>query len=177
MEKSHHSEATSLNEAGGECLEKGDLQGALNYFARALDLLDNPNDRTMKAGLLNNVGHVQVALKRFDEAMKSFQEAAGIHKDLGNSIEFGDQLGNIGSVYRDTEAYDEALEYYREALDVFQEQSFKVGIADQYTNIAYVYVMKGQPAIAIGWYENAATIYGEVGRLFKEVFSFTRRVI
>jgi tetratricopeptide (TPR) repeat protein len=167
MEKNYHSEAASFNEAGRVCLEEGDLQGALDYFSRALDLLDNTNDRTMQAGLLNNMGHVQVALKRFDDAINSFQKAAGTHKILGNSIEFGDQLGNIGSVYRDNGEYDEALRYNRDALDVFQEQSFKVGIADQYTNIAYIYVMKAQPAIAVLWYENAATIYGEVGEVEK----------
>jgi len=50
------------------------------------------------AGLLNNLGHLQVKLKRLELALSAFQSAARIFEEIGDRQAAAWQQGNCGSV-------------------------------------------------------------------------------
>jgi len=154
--------ASQMNRVGGECLEKGDFDGALENFSKALELL--PEDQVeSKARLYNNTGHIQVQLKRYDDALSSFRRAAELYDKLGDRIGLGEQFGNIGSVYREMEEWSAALESYSKGLAVFEEVDHKRGVADQYSNIAYVHSRQGRLESAFQFFQKAMALYDEVG--------------
>ena len=158
--------ASQMNRVGGECLEKGDFDGALENFSKALELL--PDDQVeSKARLHNNKGHIQVQLKRYDDALSSFGKAAEIYDTLGDQIGLGEQLGNMGSVYRDREQWDAALENYSKSLAVFKEVDHKKGVADQYSNIAYAHSRQARFDSAFQLFQKAKALYDEVGEKTK----------
>ena len=64
-------EATRLNRLAGECLQKQDFQGALEYFRQALDHLPS-NEKVARGRILNNMGHASVRLKKLDRALDLF---------------------------------------------------------------------------------------------------------
>ena len=166
MGQNDYERLTQMNRAGGECLEKGDFDGALENFSKALELL--PEDQVdSKARLHNNKGHIQVQLKRYHDALSSFGKAAEIYNTLGDQIGLGDQLGNIGSVYRDREEWDAALEHYSKSLAVFKEAGHKRGVADQYSNIAYAHSRQARFESAFQFFQKAKALYDEVGEKMK----------
>jgi len=144
------------------------------------------------AGLLNNLGHLQVKLKRLDLALGAFQSAARVFEEIGDRVNAAWQEGNCGSVCRDRGEHDEALDHYHralavfgelgprvgvvdqasndEALDhyhralaVFGELGPRVGVVDQASNIGYIHAMKGEVPEAIGWFEKARQGYEALG--------------
>lgn len=162
MGQNDYESARQMNRAGGECLEKGDFEGALGYFSKALDLL--PEDQIeSKARLHSNKGRIQVQLKRYDDALSSFRKTAEIYDKLGDQVLLGEQFGNIGSVYRDMEEWDAALENYSRGLAVFKEVGHKRGLADQCSNIGYAHFRQGGFESALQFFQKAKALYDEVG--------------
>lgn len=162
MGKNDYQDAWQLNQAGGECLQRGDLEGALENFSRALELL--PEDQIeSKAKLHNNRGHIYVRLKRYEDAVSAFIKALGTYESLSDSISIGEQLGNIGSVYRDMEKWDAALENYSKSLAIFEAVNHKRGIADQYSNLGYVHFRQGGIESAFQCFQRAKALYDEIG--------------
>ena len=97
MGNSDYENARQMNLAAGACLKKGDFRGALENFSRALELLP-ADELEAKARLHSNIGHVQVNLQRYDDALSSFRNAGKIFRQLGDKIGQGEQFGNIGSI-------------------------------------------------------------------------------
>jgi tetratricopeptide (TPR) repeat protein len=166
MGQSDYERARQICHIGGECLEKGDFDGALENFSKALELL--PEDQVeSKARLHNNKGHIQVQLKRYDDALSSFGKAAEIYDTLADQIGLGEQFGNIGSVHRDREEWDAALDSYSKSLAVFKEADHKRGVADQYSNIAYAHSRQARLESAFQFFQKAKALYDEVGEKMK----------
>jgi tetratricopeptide (TPR) repeat protein len=162
MGNNDYENARQMNLAAGECLKKRDFRGALENFSRALELL--PADELVaKARLHSNMGHVQVNLQRYDDALSSFRNAGKIFRELGDKIGQGEQFGNIGSVHRDMEKWAASLDSYFRALEVFQEVGHRAGIADQYSNLGYAHSRQGTLRNALQFFEKARAIYAELG--------------
>jgi tetratricopeptide (TPR) repeat protein len=162
MSQDAYESAKQMNRVAGECLEKGDYEGALENFSKALEFM--PKDQLeSRARLCNNMGHVFVMVQRYEGALSSFRNAMELYEKLGNKVEFGSQLGNIGSVHRDTKEWDTALESYFKALEVFEGIDHRGGIADQCSNIGYAYSMQGDPQKAFKFFVKAKGLYDQAG--------------
>jgi len=152
------------NMEGRECFEQGDLEGALDRFSRALELSAlGRGDSLGRAGVLNNMGMVQVRLGRFQDARASFRMAAVAYRETGDPVSAAWQMGNAGSACRDMQAFEEALKLYHEALAVFSGLGPAMGVADQSGNIGYIHAMQGDPHGALAWFEKALEIYLQEG--------------
>jgi len=162
--------ANQMNLAGRECLEKGDFEGALVNFSKALELLPD-NQVDAKARLYNNKGRILVRLKRYDDALACFRNGVEIYDKVGNQIALAWQLENIGSVYRELEEWNTALEYYSKSLAIFEAGNDKLGIADQYSNIGYAHFRQGGLGSALQFFEKAKALYDELGEEKKSQFS------
>jgi tetratricopeptide (TPR) repeat protein len=162
MGNDDYENAKKMNLAGSECMKKGDLGGALENFSKALKLVPEENLEA-KARLHSNMGHAQVGLQRYDDALHSFRNAAEIFDQLGDNIGRGEQFGNIGSVYRDNEKWEAALDVYFQALEIFKEVNHIKGVADQYSNIGYAYSRQSEPKKAFQFFGKAKKLYDELG--------------
>jgi tetratricopeptide (TPR) repeat protein len=162
MRSRDYEDARQMNLAAGECMKKRDFGGAFVKFSKALEFLSEGQVEE-KAKVYSNIGHAQVGLLRFDEALSSFKNALEIFEQLGDEIERGEQLANIGSVYRDIEKWDTSLDSYFKALEIFKEVDHRGGVADQYSNIGYAYSRQGELQKAFQFFEKAKVIYDELG--------------
>ena len=155
-------EARKLNRLAGECIQKQDFEGELEYFRQALDHLPD-GEKTARAQILNNMGHASVRLRKLDRALDLFQESADLFRELGQDLSLGEQLGNIGSVYRDMEKWDLSLPSYLEALEVLEKIGHKSGIAAQCSNLSYAFSKKDALNEALGFAVRARDLYDELG--------------
>ena len=162
MSQDGRENARLSNIAARDCIERGDYEGALENFLRALKSLP-PDHLQARAAVYNNRGHAQVRFKKYDDALSSFRKAVTILRELRDSIGLGEQLGNVGSVYRDMEDWEEALKNYFESLSVFRDAGHKNGIANQYSNIAYAHVRQGEIQKGFEFFEKAKGLYDELG--------------
>ena len=158
----HNLELSALNQRARSCMEKGDLQGALDLTAMILEKIGT-KDRETRANILSNQGLLQAGLKRFAEALESFKEASELFGAEGNRAAVAVQQGNMGSVYRDQGEHGLSLDCYLEALGIMEELDHKPGIADQHGNIGYAYSQTGELQKGIAHFSKAEELYLNMG--------------
>jgi len=158
----HNLELSALNQRARSCMEKGDLQGALDLTAMILEKIGT-KDRETRANILSNQGLLQTGLKGFTEALESFKEASELFGAEGNRAAVAVQQGNMGSVYRDQGEHGLSFDCYLEALGIMEELDHKPGIADQHGNIGYAYSQTGELQKGIAHFSKAEELYLNMG--------------
>ena len=118
--------------------------------------------RKNQAIIYNNLGHLNVQMHRFDDALNHFQNACQIFDSLEDKHGKAEQLGNMGSVYRDKFESKKALELYFDAISIFEEIGDKLGFANQSANIGYIYAVDKKAEEALEWFKKALPLYEEL---------------
>jgi tetratricopeptide (TPR) repeat protein len=155
----------NLNRKAGDLSGQGDYNGALQSYAEALNLLTETvcsKEQEIKAILLNNIGHAQVAIGDLDNALVAFNKSAALYHVLDDMLGVGQQFGNVGSVYRDKGEWDNARKSYDKSVAAFKLQGDKPGLADQYSDIGYICVQKKEFKSALEWFYKAKALYEEL---------------
>jgi tetratricopeptide (TPR) repeat protein len=106
----------SLSEIGIVLQHQNHLDQAMEYHQRAFEIeLDDPKILALRYA---NLGSTLCAQRKFDEALKSFEQA--LHYLLPKHPERAKVFDHIGSVYYALESYSTALLYYQTALETAQ---------------------------------------------------------
>ncbi len=105
----------ALNEAGRECLNKGQLKPALTFLQKAIQR--NPQ----LPGVWNNLGRLQLSLGHLAEAQTSFSRQIEMNpRDLY-------AYQNLGLVMRKMGKSDEAISLFKKQLDISPQDRFALG--------------------------------------------------
>ncbi len=166
-------------ERGIECLE-GVEQGyylqrwswivsRLGNPLRALELLDaaveiaQRVDKRLELESLHTLALVYRAIGQPKEALRLYEQALPISREVGDRAGEGAILNNLAGVYRAIGQPKEALHLYEQALPISREVGDRAGEGTTLNNLALVYRAIGQPKEALRLYEQALPISREVG--------------
>jgi CHAT domain-containing protein/predicted negative regulator of RcsB-dependent stress response len=97
------------------------------------------------------------------EALKYFNQALPIRREVGSRSGEAATLDNIGRVYGSISQPQEALKYFNQALPIMRQVGNRAGEAATLNNIGRVYDSIGQPQEALKYYNQALPIRREVG--------------
>ncbi|MGA9378739.1 MAG: tetratricopeptide repeat protein, partial [Phormidium sp.] len=111
---------------------------------------------------LSNIGAVYQDIGKPQEALKYYNQALPITREVNNRSGEATTLSNIGLVYQDIGKPQEALKYYNQALPITREVNNRSGEARTLNNIGQVYQAIGQPQEAWKYYNQALPITREV---------------
>lgn len=152
-------EALALGNIGIIYRIKGDLEIALQYSKKALEL--NMHLRSEEGIVSNygNIGNIYLIKGELDKALEYFEKALELNKEIGGTDKI---LGNIGVIYKIKGELDKALEYYERALKIHEEIGDKDGIATQLGNIGNIYRTKRESGTAIKYLEKALKLNEEI---------------
>jgi CHAT domain-containing protein len=112
----------------------------------------------MEATTLNNIGTVYLGIGKPEEALKYYNQALPIIREVGDRSGEAVTLSSIGLVYDNIGKPEEALKYYNQALPITREVGDRRVEATTLNNIGLVYRDINQPANAITNYEASAEI-------------------
>lgn len=135
-----------------------ELQKALNYYNRSLDIRKNMNDQRGVASSLNNLGIFYKNCGDYNKAVKYYKEALEINEEIENQGEVVVNLHAIGEVYLLMERYDEALEYLYRSLKMAEEYNFLNTMKELSEKISKVYAKKNNYEKALEYYMQFSTI-------------------
>ncbi|MGZ3931214.1 MAG: tetratricopeptide repeat protein, partial [Bacteroidia bacterium] len=147
--------AKSYNLLGVLFYKKGDLNTALDYHNKALDLRIKCHDVLGIAHSQTNLGNIYTDLQQFEKAEVSYLKALAGYKETNNTERCAACLLNLGVVKQSLRQFDAAIENYAYALRMAE------GINDQdlksscLNNLAFAYGLKGDIEKAIATNENA----------------------
>jgi tetratricopeptide (TPR) repeat protein len=118
--------------------DRGDLDGALDHYKRALDIDEQLGDLQLQGQVLTNIGFIMRAREDLDGALDHFKRALDIAEQLGDLKGKGQNLTSIGLIMRDRGDLDGALDYYRRALDIDEQLGDLKGKGQNLTNIGLI---------------------------------------
>jgi len=106
----------------------GKYDDALIFYQKAIDILNNDNSIQSlrnKAIYINNLGYVFVLQKKYDLALKKFQESLNISQKLEQNLNQGIALSNIGFANIKLGNNNDAIKDLFSALKIIREYKDK----------------------------------------------------
>lgn len=123
----------ALNQQGTNLRRVGDLNEALNFHYKALDLCDEYPDtsrvsRKNRVVSLNGLGNVLLTMGNYEAAETMFRKALAGEKELGSLVGQAINYANIGSIYEHKDKLDSARTYYNKSMHRNAEAGNAIGI-------------------------------------------------
>jgi tetratricopeptide (TPR) repeat protein len=132
-------------------------------FISGLQVARKKADAEFEGAFVGNIGNVYSTQGKLAEALKSYQAALAIHKQIGNPLGEASVLGNIGIVYSTQGKLEEALESYQAALEIDKQIGNPLGEANALGNIGNVYFTQGKLEEALKSHQAALEIHKQIG--------------
>ncbi|MDO0913923.1 tetratricopeptide repeat protein [Streptomyces sp. DT2A-34] len=95
----------------------------------------HPTLRVFEASVLNNLATAQRELRRFQEAVASYQEAQSLHALRGDTLHVAATLNNLGLTYQQMNRPEEAVDVLRQALALYPPETDPRVRGMAYTNL------------------------------------------
>jgi CHAT domain-containing protein len=137
---------------------RGQYGLALEYFERALHILEQVDVNEAKGSVLISIGGIYHAQRRFDQALEYYERALDIAIEAGDRSTQGIALNNIGLTYHDQGQLTDALDYYQQALTVRREIEDQNGEARTLHNIGSIYRHLSDYDVALEYYHQVLRI-------------------
>ncbi|MCP4592720.1 MAG: tetratricopeptide repeat protein [bacterium] len=153
--------AEILNDLGSTAWQRRDLDGAADFFRRALEILQELAPESLgMARILNNLGAVAWARGDLANATDSFQRALEIRKKQApDSLDVAQSLNSLGSMARKRGDLAQAEDLYQRALDIRQNQvPDSIAVAVTLHNLGVVASRVGDLVQATDLYQRALEI-------------------
>jgi tetratricopeptide (TPR) repeat protein len=138
------------------------------------DYKNLPDNAAVQAELANiafSLGEIHHILYDFAQAIRYYEWALSLHRQMGEKAREAATLNNIGGVYEDLGDKQQALAYYEQALSLWRQVGNRAGEAGTLNNIGRIYDDLGDKQQALAYYEQALLLRRQVG--YKEGESTT----
>lgn len=169
--QAHVKRAVALDPSNGfACVMRGrvlELQGrhaeALVTLEEACAMAVNSGNSRLTALALNRLANVHWRMGAYPAAIKRFQQALQLDRDLGHKVGQAMHLGNLGIVLREQSEYARAETCLQQALDIDRALGNELGIARHLNNLGLVRWQTGRRAEALDCYRQALSIAERLG--------------
>ncbi len=146
--------------------DKGFYDDALRINQQNLKLVEKDKDSPTKARYFFDIGNTYRALDRFEKAKENYLEALRISKAT-KFVPGEKMIGlTLGQLYKVTDEYEKAKTSLNSVLPYYISTESKPNIALIYYDLANIASLEGKHAASIPLYEQALTIYSELGKLY-----------
>lgn len=142
---------------------KGDLEKAIMYNDKSMEIARAEGDMTAVATLLNNNSVIYSTWGKHKKAMDCHMEALQIHESSGNKQEYARTLNSIAMLMKNQGFIEKALEIYDVSLQMRREVGEKADIGETLNNIGVIYVIQGDHEGALELYRESLELRREAG--------------
>lgn len=129
--------------------ETFDLGRSMAHYELALRSKEARSDLRGMAGVLNNIGIIQVKQGDVEGALRNHQRCLEIHRSFGDSARIASTLNRIGVALREADRNTEAFEHHAQSLRIYEQLGHEMGRAAALNNLAAT-------CNALGRYDEAA---------------------
>lgn len=96
-----------------------DFAQAGDAFISGLQIAQKKRDREVEAAFRGNIGTLCFGQGKYENALKSYQNALATFKEIDNPLGQANTLGKIGIVYRNQGKLEEGLKFLRRLVPSF----------------------------------------------------------
>jgi len=155
--------ATAYNGIASNLDSRGEIQDALEYYTRSLEINQEIGERSGEAEVYNNLGFTHYNLGNIDKAMDYFTRAIGLYEELGRKYKMAITLNNIGVIYDTRGDPGEALKHYSKGLEINKETGNKRGMAYSYHLMGTLHHRQGNLDLALEYLTLSLDLRQEIG--------------
>ena len=120
-----------------------DQRRAIALTEQALELAEG-QDRALEGSVLHNLAGISHAIGRTHKALRLYEQALAIRREVDDRSGEGTTLNNLGGVYNALGQKPQALAYYQQALAIWREVGDRSGEGITLHNIGMIYAGFGQ---------------------------------
>ncbi|PCH86142.1 MAG: hypothetical protein COB88_09010 [Flavobacteriales bacterium] len=157
--------AAALNNIGYVHDIKGDIPLALEYYNKAIKVLEVIGSKEGVASALNSMAYLYVNQGDSARALEFYQRSLKIEEEIGAKEKMASSLKSIGAIYGNQNDITLALEYYNRSLEMYKEINYQEGMASSLNNIGVIYSGQGDSTRALPNFRKSLAIKEELGDL------------
>ena len=124
------------NDLGAVHAENGNYKQSVEYFKKALAIVEKTGDKLVIAGCNNNIGNVYYMQNDYPVAVEYYKKALLIAEEMNDRSSMSERYNNLGVVYTEMKKYNEAIDYYEKSLKIDKELGDQKGMSLVLGNIA-----------------------------------------
>ncbi len=151
----------ALLASGRVDVRAGDDQAALDPLNKALSLAIQFDNQEQKGNILAVMGVAYQDLNKLDDALRNYQQALEIRKNVGDQRGYASTLGQMAQLQDMQGNFNGALASYKEAIEVDRKIGDKTGLARNLMNLGTLYHDHGK-------YDDALKFGGEALQLYRD---------
>lgn len=144
---------------GRSAYARGQLQDAMEFRTRALEIYRAQEDQRQVALQLSAIGDIQLQQGDLTKALASYQEGLTIADKANRRTDVANLLTSISWIYTLTGEYPKAIETEQRSLAISQEVKNPWGIANSFNSLGNTYNQSGDYQRSIGLYQQAESMY------------------
>ncbi len=156
-------ESFGYNEYGRIEESKGNIDKALHWHLKALDLRKEIEDKDKQADSYEKIGRCYFEKTNYDSALFFYKKALVLNKENGNIKWASRDLTRMGQIYNSMGEYSKAISHYSSALKISEEINNLVDIAQNLNNIGSTYTNINNLQKAFEYYEQSLQTRREIG--------------
>lgn len=126
--------------AGRICRDLGDAPQALDYFQKAIEVLEESNKYRLLSRIYSQMGTLYMYQDIYDEAMDSYKKAYQYDILAKDSIEIALSLRDIGFIFTGQDNPDSALYYYKSTYKLAEQLGNKSLMDETQSLLAGLYI-------------------------------------
>lgn len=120
----------------------GDLINAL--FLKTPSSLEDKNIVFLSANLFQTAGYYFFKENKPEEAIKNFEKALDLFKQIDSRPEIADNTNNLAVIYKHTGNSIKSIHYNNSALSIYEEINNAEGVANVLNNLSAIYREQGE---------------------------------
>ncbi|HEY9849980.1 MAG TPA: tetratricopeptide repeat protein [Leptolyngbyaceae cyanobacterium] len=175
-------EGATLHNIASVYENQGQYENALKFYQQALSIQREVKDRDGEAATLIGLGNTYIYSKRYrnafedgnqdlkpyQDAIKSYEQALVIMREIGDRAGEGWSLNGLGISYMTLDKREDGIKFYDRALAIMREIGNRAGEATVLLNLGRAYDAKIDPIrqnryVSLDYYEPALKIAREIG--------------
>lgn len=154
----YQNEANMYQQIADQYRDFHDLNRALEYAIKAVNIYLNNNIADGLANSYNFIGSLHKDLKNIDLAEDYYMKALDIWTKAKSDYGLSSAYNNLGIVYDTKGDNQKALEYYSKSLELSKKLEDPNGISIAYNNLGYIYIKINQLDNGIAAYQKSLEI-------------------
>jgi len=153
----------------------GDYSKAIDFYYKALGLINSSLDKLEIANLYNNIGVLFADLKEYDKALEYSLKALELKNNVKDSYSIGISLCNVGIFSLRSNNYDGALNYLNQSLKHNLKIKNNYVLSETYEGLGNLYDLLGKYDSAYYYHQKGLDLvlkYGSYGQISRAYNSF-----
>lgn len=141
----------------------GDLDGAMNLYQQAYELLGEQGNLQGKSAILHEMAGIYFIHGDLDFAMKLHQQSLDIKEGLGDMQGKSVTLHEMAGIYETRGDLDRAIKMYEQSLEISDKLGNMQGISSTLQEIAGIHITLGDLDLAMKLYQQSLEIKEGLG--------------